>query len=190
MINRLRGFFRTITESIRITDVVTYCRDFLRVIGNVVRPCTGETRKLDIRRGIETEAGIQDSTVRQRGFIRTLFTAVNVQDYAGKFLTWLRVIRHGAAAFDRAGHLGDYLRGLYTEAGSRAETNHRGAYYRFQQDHVSTQALSLRHLVIFIRLVTAGFIRDYLIGRFLKAREEIVLKSPVTREIGLDSRIY
>jgi hypothetical protein len=186
MVNRLRGFFRTVTENIQLIDLATYCRDFSRVIGNVVRPCTGETRKLDVKRNVSTEAGVLDSTARQRGFIRTLFTAVNVQDYAGKFLTCLRVIRHGAAAFDRAGYWGDYLRGLYVEAGSRAETNHRGAYYRLQQDHVSTQALSLRHLVIFIRLVTAGLIRDYLIGRFFKAREELVLKSGICREIILE----
>jgi len=46
-----------------------------------------------------------------------------------------------------------------------------------------------RGLIIFIRLVTKVLIRDFLLRRFLIAREELVLKSCVTREITLDSRI-
>jgi hypothetical protein len=161
----------------------------LRSIVNTVRPAAAETRKLDVRRDISAQAGIQDSTARERGFIRTLFAAVNSSDYAGKMFNWLRTIRHEAVAFDQTGHLGDYLRGLYSEAGSMAETIHAGEYHRLQQETVTTQALSLRHLIIFIRLVTAGLIRDYLIPRFLRSKEEIVLKSKVSREIELDSRI-
>jgi hypothetical protein len=48
----------------------------------------------------------------------------------------------------------------------------------------------LRHLLVFIRLVAGAFIRDYIIGRFLKSREEIVIKSPVCRELALDSRLH
>jgi hypothetical protein len=44
-------------------------------------------------------------------------------------------------------------------------------------------------VLIFIRLLTAGLIRDYLIPRFLRSREELVLKSPVTRELEIESRL-
>jgi hypothetical protein len=189
-LSRIRGFFRTVTEELRISGITSYCRDFLRSITNTVRPSAMEARKLDVKRDVSTEAGIQDSTAREQGFIRTLFAAVNVPDYAGKMITWLRTIRHEAFAFDQTGHLGDYLRGLYSEAGSMAETKHKGEYHRLHQDTVTAEALSLRHLIIFIRLVTVGFIRDYLIPRFLRSKEEVVLKSAVTREIELDSRIH
>jgi hypothetical protein len=190
MTSRLRGFFRAVTEQLKTNDFLSYCRDFLRSITNTVRPSTEETRKLDVKRDINAEAGTQDSTARQRGFIRTLLMAVDVPDYAGKVFNWFRTIRHEAAVFDRAGHLGDYFRGLYTEAGGMVEIIHTGEYYRLQQDTVTTQALSIRHLIIFIRLVTVGFIRDYLIPRFLRSKEEIVLKSKVSREIELDSRLH
>jgi hypothetical protein len=102
----------------------------------------------------------------------------------------LRGIREQAAAFGEAGHVGAYIRGLYTEAGSMAETGHEGEYYRKVQDTAESMGVSLRHLFIFIRLVTEGLIRDFLLRRFLKSNEELVLKSPVCRELTLDSRLH
>jgi hypothetical protein len=76
------------------------------------------------------------------------------------------------------------------EAGSIAETTHRGEYHRKQQDTAYSEAVSLRHLFVFIRLLTGAYIRDYIIGRFLKSKEEVVIKSPVCREIILESTLH
>jgi hypothetical protein len=89
-----------------------------------------------------------------------------------------------------AGHLGDYLRGIYTEAGSVAETRHEGEYYREIEDTAGSTAFSLRHLFIFLRLATLSLVRDYLLSRFLRSRDELVLKSPVTKELELESVIH
>jgi hypothetical protein len=48
----------------------------------------------------------------------------------------------------------------------------------------------LRSLGIYLKLTTVGFVRDFILKRFLKSNEEIVLKSPVCREIEIDSRIH
>jgi hypothetical protein len=87
------------------------------------------------------------------------------------------------------GHTGEYLRGLFVEAGSIAGTTHKADYHRIQQDTVGSEGVSLRHVVIFLRLVTFSLIRDYLLPRFLRSRDELVLKSAVTRELELDSTI-
>jgi hypothetical protein len=188
-LSRIRGFFRSLAEQLNTGDMTSYCRNFLRTIAITVRPGTHETRTLSARRGIANQAGTGDSTSRQRGFIRTLVTAVTASGYAGKVQAWFRAIQEQAAAFGEAGHLGDYIRGLYTEAGSMAETRHEGEYYREVQDTAGSTAFSLRHLFIFLRLATVSLVRDYLISRFLKSREELVLKSPVSREIELESRV-
>jgi hypothetical protein len=190
VLSRFRGFFRSLTEQARTSDLINYCRDFLRTIILTVRPETTETRNLSARRNIATQAGTGDSTARQRGFIRTLAAAVTAGDYAGTVQAWFRTIQEQAAAFGEAGHLGDYVRGLYTEAESVAETKHEGEYYREVQDTAGSTAFSLRHLFIFIRLVTTGFVRDFLLRRFLKSNEELVLKSPVCRELILESTLH
>jgi hypothetical protein len=188
--SRFRGFFRSLTEQLQTGDFTSYCRDFLRTIAVTVQPKTCEQRALAARRDVTDHAGTGDSTGRQRGFIRTLVMAVSTGDYAGKVITLLRGIREEAAALGEAGHVGDYLRGLYTEAGSMAETKHEGDYYRSLQDTAHSEALPLRHLFIFIRLLTGAYIRDYIIGRFLKSKEELVIKSHVCREITLDSTLH
>jgi hypothetical protein len=46
-----------------------------------------------------------------------------------------------------------------------------------------------RGLLLFVKIVSKVIFRDYLLGRSLKAREELVLKSAVCRELVLDSKI-
>jgi hypothetical protein len=111
-------------------------------------------------------------------------------DSAGSVITRMRVIQDRESVGDDVGHTADYLRGLFIEAGSRAETTRRGTYRRVQQDTAYSEAVSLRHLFIFIRLLTGGYVRDYIIGRFLKSKEELVIKSPVCREIILESTLH
>jgi hypothetical protein len=188
--SRVRGFFRSLTEQLQTGGFISYCRDFLRTIAVTVKPETHDQRKFSARRGIVDEAGTGDSTARERGFIRTLAAAVTTGGYAGKVITLLRGIREEVSAWGEAGHLGDYLRGLYTEAGNMAETRHEGEYYRAVEDTAGNTAVPLRHLFIFIRLLTGAYIRDYIIGRFLKSKEELIIKSHVCREIILESTLH
>jgi hypothetical protein len=138
-------------------------------------------------RGITDTTGIGSVMGGMVRFFRVLFGRAGSGDSAGSFITRMRVIQDRAAVGDETGHTADYLRGLFIEAGAMAETTHRGEYYRIQQDTVHSEAVSLRHLFIFIRLLTGAYIRDYIIGRFLRSRDELMLKSAVVREI--ESRI-
>ncbi|GHV82587.1 hypothetical protein AGMMS49991_11450 [Spirochaetia bacterium] len=91
---------------------------------------------------------------------------------------------------DTTGHIGDYIRGLLVEASNTAETRNLANYHRKQFDTAYTQAIPLRHLLIYICLVTAFHVRDFILGRFIKSNEELVIKSPVCRELEIDSRIH
>jgi hypothetical protein len=57
-------------------------------------------------------------------------------------------------------------------------------------DTAGVEGIPLRSLGVFIKLVTVGFVRDFILRRFLKSNEELVLKSKVCREIILDSKIH
>jgi hypothetical protein len=123
-------------------------------------------------------------------FFRTLFGHAGTGDSPGGFIARMRLIQDTETANDETGPAADYLRGLFEEAGNIAETTRRGEYYRKQQDTAYSEAFPLRHLFIFIRLLTGAYIRDYIIGRFLKSKEEMVIKSPVCREITLESTLH
>ncbi|MCL2410633.1 MAG: hypothetical protein FWC97_03220 [Treponema sp.] len=78
---------------------------------------------------------------------------------------------------------------LMTVGSSTAETERRGNFYRTHKDTVQAQGFSLRHLFVFIKLASTSFVRDFVIRRFFITRKELVLKSRVTRELTLESRI-
>jgi hypothetical protein len=123
-------------------------------------------------------------------FFRILFGHAGTGNNPGSFITRMRIIQDTETASDETGHAADYLRGLSAEAGNMAETTRRGEYYRKQQDMAYSEAVPLRHLFIFIRLLTGSYIRDYIIERFLKSKEEVVIKSLVCREITLESTLH
>jgi hypothetical protein len=123
-------------------------------------------------------------------YVRTLTQGVTLAESRKLIVEYRRSIAHTGTVRDETGHWADYLRGLFAEAGTIAKTKHRAEYHRKQQDTAGSEAVSFRHLFIFIRLITGAYIRDFIIGRFLKSREEIVIKSPVCREIDLDSKLH
>jgi hypothetical protein len=140
-------------------------------------------------RGITDNAGTGAAMGGMVTFFRTLFGLAGGGDSTGSFITRMRVIQDTETPGDDTGHTADYLRGLFVEAGNMAETGHKAEYYRKQTDTAFTESVSLRHLFIFIRLLTGAYIRDYIIGRFLKSKEEVVIKSHVCRKITLESRL-
>jgi hypothetical protein len=123
-------------------------------------------------------------------FLCALFGSAGSEDSTGGFITRMRVIQDTEILGDETGRTADYLRGLFVEAGTIAETTRKGEYYRVQQDTAYSEAVPLRHLFIFIRLLTGAYIRDYIIERFLKSKEEVVIKSHVCREIILNSTLH
>jgi hypothetical protein len=54
---------------------------------------------------------------------------------------------------------------------------------------VYTAGLVFRKLFVIVRIVTGAFVRDFLFGRFLKSKQELDIKSVITREINLDSKL-
>jgi hypothetical protein len=73
------------------------------------------------------------------------------------------------------------------DAESYAKTG-RDFYVRLAETVQATEVV-FRGMVLFVRIVTGLFIKDFLLGRFLKARQELVLKSCISREIVFESKI-
>jgi hypothetical protein len=210
VINRKQDFTRNIahtgnagTEVLKRAD---YVKRFQETAGST--GTTGTVRKLVLRL-VELAAGLYElkagtgfsrsvtDTVKNSSvmggmvaFFRILSGHAGSGDSTSSFITRMRVIQDTGTVGDDTGHTADYLRGLFVEAGTMAETTHRAEYHRRQQDTAHSEAVPLRHLLIFIRLLTGAYIRDYIIGRFLKSREEVIIKSPVCRKLILDSKVH
>jgi hypothetical protein len=128
-------------------------------------------------------------TRRSQGFYRKTKEGVGGTDTTSFPVLFLRFLPETLQLTDSKTQWAAYIRGLRTEAASMAETRHGGEYYRKQADTVQAAGVAFRSLLIFVRLLTTAFVRDFLLRRFLKSNEELILKSPVCRELILDSRL-
>jgi hypothetical protein len=82
-----------------------------------------------------------------------------------------------------------FIREVKSTAGNFDSIEHGVDFFRFHADTVNAGSSLFRKLEIFIRIATQLFLRDFFLGRFLKAKTEVILKSCITREITLESRI-
>jgi hypothetical protein len=201
-----RSAAQTARGTAEATRFVGFCRSVVQAVNNfatakgplaLARKLTQQTRAgavfgrlLSLIRNPTQTAGAGDVTQRITQAKRSMADIGKPGTALGRALGLWRSIAHTEKAEDALGHGADYLRGLFVESGAIAETTRRGEYKRKQQDMAHSETVSLRHLFVFIRLLTGSYIRDYIIGRFLKSKEEVVIKSAVCRELRIDSTLH
>jgi hypothetical protein len=191
LLNHFVGVYRKLTQQIKAGELLKGSRALLRTAGDTVKSTTAQSRFVGNRRSItETGRTVAGGIGTKRGLFRTMPMTVKESDTVGRMALLRRTVEGTAAAFDITGHWGDYVRGLYVAAGSRAGTAHQGEYHREAFDTAGISVVSLRSLGVFIKLITVGFVRDYLLRRFLKSNEELVVKSVLCRELVLESKIH
>jgi hypothetical protein len=169
LLGRFETLYRNVAENIKAISANSESRAISRKCTENVNANSQAHRKFSVIRKVQDFLSLVDSQEFSVLFLRSVADSVNV------------------SLHNR--HFGAFFRGLRVFAGNMAETRHKAEYYRFQKDTVQASGAALRSLLLFVRIITKVFIRDYLLGRFLKAREEFKLKSVICREIILDSKI-
>jgi hypothetical protein len=82
-----------------------------------------------------------------------------------------------------------FIRSIWNTTNIKTEVIRSRIFARIISETVKTTGTVFRGLVLYVKIFTQLHVRDFVLSRFLKAREEIVLKSRICREIELDSRI-
>jgi len=143
---------------------------------NYVRTLTQGVRLTDSRKGAAE-------------YKRNATQAVNGTDNTFYPILFVRTLKETQGVKDIIHKLSQYICGLYDDVGITADTARQGEFYRTENETVNADGSVFRGLLIFIRILTTSFVRDFVLRRFLIAREELVLKSCITRELTLDSKI-
>jgi hypothetical protein len=182
-------FIRQCVQSVGNTTGLFRLPIFNRFVFDDAKLDTEINNKRDISLKINNNANVKDEIKRSKGILRTIFDGLKGNDSNSFNFIFVRSVQETQGVTDTTNKISNYIRGLFVEAGSLAETDRRGDYYRTQIDVIQTEGLSLRHLLIFVKLLSACFVRDFVIRRFLVAREELVLKSCITRDLLLESKI-
>jgi hypothetical protein len=189
VLSKKAGYVKRFQDTAGNTSNTGVVRDVVLKLAEAVAALYGMKAGAGFNRGIADKAGTGSAMGGMVTFFRTLSGIGGSGDSAGRFINRMRAIQDMKNVGDDTGHTADYLRGLFIEAGNMAGTKHTAWYKRGIADYADMAAVPLRHLCIFIRLTTLSLVRDYLLSRFLRSREELVIKSPVVRELILESKI-
>ena len=164
-----QNYMRTITQGVTLTD----------------------SRKLtaNYKRNLTQTAGVNSLLVRYKAFFLKLQETVQGFDSGNSSVLFLRSLRETAKSNDINRHISDYTRGLTDTAEIDGMVKTGWDLIIKISDTVHAAGNVFRGLLLLVRIVTGAFVRDYVLGRFLKAREELILKSCICMEINLDSRI-
>jgi hypothetical protein len=189
-LTRFAAFPRQCFETVCNTAVLKALPTFIRSVLEHVRAITEVYKGRGLSRNCTETVQAGSETKRFQGFYRKAQENVRGTDTAFFPVLFMRSLPETVELRDSKTQWAAYIRGLRIEAASRAETRHGGEYYRRQADTVQAAGMPFRSLLIFVRLLTTAFVRDFLLRRFLKSNEELVLKSPVCRELILDSTIH
>jgi len=189
-ISRFPVFVRNCVMSVYVSTQLIRWRSFLRIITEQIQAVLNKTERRSIFRTCAD--AVQASTTSVKTFLthfRNIRDGLRTVDTQAVTMVYMRSVPDTARVKDISSHLGAFFRGLSVAAGSFAETAHGAEYFRLNSDAVNAGGEVSRGLLFFVRIVTRLFVRDYLVGRFLKARKDLVLKSKIIREIEFDSRI-
>jgi hypothetical protein len=165
-----QNYVRTITQGVSLTDS---------------RILTGE-----YKRSVTQTAGANSLLGRIKTLYQTIRDLVIGGDSCFYPIWFFRSLNETLHTTDITNHLGAYYRGLFDNAEAGGEVKGGFAFFAKIVDSVYSAGAVFRGLILLVRIVAGVFIRDYLLGRFLKARSELEIKSAITREIIIESRIY
>jgi hypothetical protein len=164
-----QSFTRTLTQGVKLTDgrqlKAEYQRNAIQnaSINSLLSGVASLCRSIQ-----ETVQGIDD-------FILTMFH--------------IRLLHETLSFSDLLPCIFGYYRGLIDNAETEASVKTGWVFFTKIIDTVHAAGALLRGLFLFSHIITQVFMRDYLLRRFLVAREEMKLKSSITRDLILESNI-
>jgi hypothetical protein len=164
-----QNYIRTLTQGVKLSDNRKLTGNYKRIATNYVKATTIINKLLTISRKIMEVIGFIDKNTF--------------------FVLFVRKNRENIPVIDKRFHLGTFLRGINEKVKSGGEGHYGWVYFIHILDTVNAVGAVFRGLMLFVRIITKLYIRDYLFRLFLKAQTELMLKSCVVREIVLDSKL-
>jgi hypothetical protein len=187
--NVIISFLRRCLITVASNSMLSRLPVFSRLVLDQTIISDGLKPSRDMSRKFEETLTVDDISTRSQGFYRGVSDSLRGTDIVSYPVLFVRTVHETQGITDTMQKWGSYIRGLFVEAGSIAETVRWGDFFRKESETVHVDGYVFRHLMVFIKLLSTSLVRDFIIRRFLIAREELVLKSSITRDLILESKI-
>ena len=178
-------------ENFKLSMYFTYtsAQNYVRVLTQGISLTDSRRLTADYKRNIVQAVQANSNITKLQSIYRKLKEAVQGFDNYNYTALYLRSMIETAAAKDTIRYSGSFFRMLMDCIEAESKLRPGWVIYLKISDSVRVLGTVFRGLVLFVRIVTGLYIRDFLLVRFLKARQELILKSCISREIILDSKI-
>jgi hypothetical protein len=182
---------RMARQMIQGVDALCCSALFSRKTTSKVRAAGGLAKSIrNLIRALEDKLYTFDTLNRITNQIRKVTLRIKPQDKITNRQSFLRNCIDAINANSTVKRIADSIRWLCQKVFSdKAAAKSVIAYRRKEIDTAMCQGLSLRRLAVHVRLISKGIIQDLIIRRFIHRKNNLVIKSPVCREILLESRV-
>jgi len=170
-------------------DFISQSQNYVRTLTQGVSLSDSRIQTGDYKRNLTDTADVTSMLGRYKTSFLKLLETIRGLDSIFSPVSFMRSLHEAANNADTLKHLGEYYRGMLDNVEIVGDAKGGWLFFTKIVDTVHTAGVVFRGLLIFLRILTTSFARDDLLGRFLKARKEIVLKSCVSREIILESKM-
>jgi hypothetical protein len=183
------SYKRTATQTVQADATPTKHLTIIKDIQDTLSSFGLATKMLTLFARIQDTLGSLDLATRVHSVLSSIKDTVNSFELSRSSFLIYRNIHEALNTTDTLYHLRNIVRGLADNVGFESEAKTGFLHFRKISETVQAITSVFRGMVFFARIVTGVFVRDYLLGRFLKSKTELALKSCVCREITLESRI-
>jgi len=183
------GFYRNVMQSVMAVDILSMLNKFIRSVFNRIILNEIFTHKRRVERKCEDTTVLSSDLKREPLFLKVLSDNLKLIDERDFIVLFVRKVIELSGITDILKNVWAYIRVLFDEVRNIAKMLKKSNYNRNERDAVQVSGFALRYLSALVRILTFSFVRDYVIRRFLIAREELVLKSVISCEIILESKI-
>jgi hypothetical protein len=206
---RQLSFFKSIQETISsygfTTRMFTICtgiqdtlnnfditKKMLSVYARIQETLSGfdfAKKVLSVSISLQDTLGSFDLVARIHSVLSSIKDVFSCFDFSNTSFLHFGNIHDGLTATDNLHHLRNIVRGLVDNVGVRSEGKAGLLHLRAISETVMAVSSVFRGLFLLVRIVSSILLRDRLLGRFLKSKAELSIKSCVSKEITLESRI-
>jgi hypothetical protein len=184
------NYQRSAAQTAQGTTEINRIGDFCRSMAQSVKIVMYLNRPLALIRKLTQQAGVGDKGRRFVSMLRKSAQTAETGSGVQRIIQAKRAIENTDTPEMTIDRKQDFQRDIVHRGTMQAAALRNMGYVKRVYDTAKSKGVALRHLFIFLRLLTGAHIREYIIGRFLKSKEELSIKSPVCREIIIDSKLH
>jgi len=188
-VNPLFTFFRQCFETVGNSMVMSKFPIFNRFVNDDINVNETVKNSREINKKLDDVIGNSDNANRSQGFIRAITENIFSTDDFYFHVLFVRNVQETQSITDTFQQVSNFIRCLKIEAASMAETERSGDFFRIHSDTVNVDGFSFRYLFIFIKLFSTSMVRDFILKRILVSKEQIELKSLITKDLQIESKI-